>query len=108
VNAKPRRFLGSKEMASCMQVMRVLQSYLDGHTDEFTARRVATHLDACRRCGLEAATYREIKASLARRAPPPDQSALDRLRTFGTGLIHHPEGDESGPSSSGPASPPLR
>jgi len=86
MNAKPRRMRGTKEMASCMQVMRVLQSYLDGHTDEVTTRRVATHLEACRRCGLEAATYREVKASLARRAALPDQNAVDRLRAFGTAL----------------------
>lgn len=86
MTAKPRRLRGTKEMASCMQVMRVLQSYLDGHTDEVTTRRVATHLEACRRCGLEAATYREVKASLARRAAPPDPDAVQRLRTFGTAL----------------------
>jgi anti-sigma factor RsiW len=84
--AKVRRFRGTKEMASCMQVMRVLQSYLDGQTDEVTAQRVAAHLDACRRCGLEAATYREIKASLARRATPVDPDAVDRLRAFGARL----------------------
>ena len=86
MSAKARRLRGTKEMASCMQVMRVLQSYLDGHTDEVTTRRVANHLDACRRCGLEAATYREIKASLARRAAPLDPAALERLRAFGTAL----------------------
>ena len=86
MSAKARRVRGTKEMASCLQVMRVLQSYLDGHTDEVTARRVANHLEACRRCGLEAATYREIKASLARRAAPPDQAAVDRLQAFGTAL----------------------
>ena len=59
MKAKARRFRGTKEMASCMQVMRVLQSYLDGQTDEMTARRVANHLEACRRCGLDAATYRD-------------------------------------------------
>jgi anti-sigma factor RsiW len=99
MSAKARRLRGTKEMASCMQVMRVLQSYLDGHTDEVTARRVANHLDACRRCGLEAATYRELKASLARRAAPPDQAAVDRLRAFGTALASpsHEE-DDSGHS----------
>ena len=86
MNAKARRLRGTKEMASCMQVMRVLQSYLDGHTDEVTTRRVAKHLEACRRCGLEAATYGEIKASLARRATPLDQTAIERLRSFGTAL----------------------
>ncbi len=94
---KTRRLRGTKEMASCMQVMRVLQSYLDGHTDEVTARRVANHLDACRRCGLEAATYREIKASLSRRATAPDHDAVERLRAFGTALATGAsEGGDSG------------
>lgn len=88
MSGKPRRLRGTKEMASCMQVMRVLQSYLDGHTDEVTARRVSTHLDACRRCGLEASTYREIKAALARQATPLDESSLERLQAFGSSLLH--------------------
>lgn len=86
MTAKPRRMWGTKDMASCMQVMRVLQSYLDGRTDEVTARRVAQHLDACRRCGLEAATYREIKAALARHATPLDEASVERLKTFGASL----------------------
>ena len=91
---KPRRVLPNKEMASCMQVMRVLQSYLDGQADEVTARRVSKHLEACRRCGLEAATYREIKAALARRAAPLDGASLERLRTFGSSLARTgPEDD---------------
>jgi anti-sigma factor RsiW len=79
-----------------MQVMRVLQSYLDGHTDEVTARRVANHLEACRRCGLEAATYRQIKASLARKAGPLDESAVERLRAFGSALGEDTHEDDSG------------
>jgi anti-sigma factor RsiW len=82
-------------MASCMQVMRVLQSYLDGHTDEVTARRVASHLDACRRCGLEAATYRQIKAALLRAATPPDPVAVERVRTFAARLSQEPP-DQTG------------
>ena len=92
---KPRRLWGSKDMASCMRVMRVLQAYLDGHVDEVTARRVANHLDACRRCGLEAATYREIKAALTRTGPPLDPSAVERLRSFGTGLAQQPPEETS-------------
>jgi anti-sigma factor RsiW len=91
MNPKARRFRGSKEMASCMQVMRALQSFLDGQTDDITTRRVANHLDACRRCGLEAATYREIKAALARNAAPVDQRAVERLRAFGARLGHDGE-----------------
>lgn len=90
----PRRVLPSREMASCMRVMRVLQSYLDGQTDEVTAERVSKHLEACRRCGLEAATYREIKAALARRAAPLERASLERLRDFGSSLAHRgPDGE---------------
>jgi anti-sigma factor RsiW len=77
-------------MASCMQVMGVLQAYLDGQTDQMTARRVANHLDACRRCGLEAATYREIKAALSRAGAPLDASAVERIRSFAVHLSHEP------------------
>jgi anti-sigma factor RsiW len=90
MSAKPHRMWGTKEMASCMKVMRVLQSYLDGHTDEVTARRVASHLEACRRCGLEAATYRELKASLARRPSQVDADTVERLRAFGQALAAPP------------------
>ncbi|MGW0734812.1 zf-HC2 domain-containing protein [Streptomyces sp. NPDC002851] len=40
-----------------MRVTKVLQAYLDGETDELTARRVADHVEDCRRCGLEATVY---------------------------------------------------
>jgi len=101
VKPKARRFRGTKEMASCMQVMRALQSYLDGQTDEVTARRVANHLEACRRCGLEAATYREIKASLARTASPPELDAVERLRAFGASLAE--PGGDSQPGAAPPS-----
>ena len=52
--------------ASCREVSRALQAYLDGHVDEVTARRVARHLEACRRCGLEAEVYTGIKEALSR------------------------------------------
>lgn len=103
MKAKPRLLLGTKEVASCMQVMRVLQSYLDGQIDEVTARRVANHLEACRRCGLEASTYLEIKASLARKASEVDPLALDRLRAFGTALTEDLAGGEDPRRSPPPA-----
>jgi Putative zinc-finger len=104
MTAKPRLLRGTKEMASCMQVMRILQSYLDGHTDEMTARRIARHLDACRRCGLEASTYREIKAALARQAAPLDEASLQRLRDFGSSLTQQagPGRVEGGPNQDAP------
>jgi anti-sigma factor RsiW len=78
---------------NCLHVMRVMQSYLDGETDEVTARRVAAHLESCRRCGLDAAVYREIKNALARREAP-DPSSIDRLRAFGQSLLEAPGTDE--------------
>ncbi|KQX30699.1 hypothetical protein ASD97_12700 [Streptomyces sp. Root63] len=74
---------------NCMQVGRVLQSYLDGETDEVTARRVAAHLEDCRRCGLEASVYRELHDALARRAEPGG-GAVERLRAFGASLMSDP------------------
>lgn len=81
---------------NCMQVARVLQSYLDGETDEVTAGRVAAHLEDCRRCGLEASVYQEIHNALARRTEP-DSAAVDRLRAFGASLLSdRPTGDDGG------------
>ncbi|WP_313896038.1 zf-HC2 domain-containing protein [Streptomyces sp. YIM 98790] len=84
-----------RRVMQCAQVAQVLQAYLDGEIDEATARRVADHVEDCRRCGLEATVYREIKASLARRqAPPPD--AVARLEAFGESLLRD-GGGRSGP-----------
>ncbi|MFG2569815.1 anti-sigma factor family protein [Streptomyces sp. NPDC048567] len=74
---------------NCLQVARVLQSYLDGETDEKTARRVAVHLNDCRRCGLEASVYQEIHSALARRTSP-DRGAMERLHAFGVSLLSDP------------------
>lgn len=52
------------------------------------ARRVAAPLEDCRRCGLEAGTYQEIKSALTRRAEP-DADAVERLRGFTQGLLRH-------------------
>jgi anti-sigma factor RsiW len=87
-----RRMRGGQDVASCLQVGRALQSYLDGHVDHLTADRVSRHLELCRRCGMKAETYREIKASLARRQAPVDPDALARLRAFGEQLAERGEG----------------
>ncbi|GAC1602892.1 MAG: zf-HC2 domain-containing protein [Acidimicrobiales bacterium] len=100
---KPRRLRGTRQTASCMQVMRVLQSYLDGQIDEITARRVASHLEACRQCGLEASTYLEIKASLARKGSPADEQTLDRLRAFSAALVENPSDGQDPRQSLPPA-----
>jgi anti-sigma factor RsiW len=64
-----------------MRVARVLQAYLDGEIDEATARLVSAHLDACRRCGMKAETYRSIKESIGRTGSL-DQLTRRRLEDF--------------------------
>jgi anti-sigma factor RsiW len=71
-----------RDMLECRRIKPLLQSYLDGHISPEDAMRVSTHLDACRRCGLAAETFREIKAGLARLAEEPDQQAVQRLTEF--------------------------
>ena len=73
---------------NCMQVGRRLQRYLDGDVDDLTARRIRRHLEDCRRCGMKAATYTEIRASLARRGRDVPGDAVTRLRAFGERLVH--------------------
>lgn len=77
------RWLTRFRRVSCHEVAEVIQAFLDDEADELAARRVARHLKDCRRCGMEAATYLEIKRSLSRRRPVPDQASIERLRVFG-------------------------
>ena len=85
--------------ATCAEVAQALQSYLDGQVDEMTARRVSRHLEACRRCGLEAVTYEAIKDALARRRSDVDADALERLRSFGERLANEgPPGEAEAPA----------
>lgn len=76
---------------SCDQVGELLQHYLDDELDEPRSRRLAEHLEDCRRCGLEAETYERIKASLAQQRPEVAPDSLARLREFGSRLAR---GDE--------------
>jgi anti-sigma factor RsiW len=73
---------------NCVQVGRALQTYLDGEIDDLTARRITAHLADCRRCGMEADAYTELKRSLARRADRVDDAPIDRLREFSLRLAH--------------------
>lgn len=82
--------------AKCKEVARVLQRYLDGHVDDVTARRVARHLEHCRRCGLEAQTYEAIKDAVGRRSRHLDRDALDRLRAFGERLAEEGPSEDAG------------
>jgi anti-sigma factor RsiW len=71
---------------NCRAVGRRLQSYLDGEIDDVSRDQISAHLDACRACGLELSTYREVKGSLSRGPQPVADDALDRLRRFGDEL----------------------
>lgn len=82
------------EMTRCFRTSRVLQNYLDGETDDLTAARVAEHLEECRRCGLQAATYQAIKKALRSGNRDVEELALRRLRTFSHSLA---ESDGAGP-----------
>ncbi|WP_308340596.1 MULTISPECIES: zf-HC2 domain-containing protein [unclassified Streptomyces] len=99
MNKRPwwRRPTAERRM-NCLQVARVMQAYLDGETDEITARRAAAHLEDCRRCGLELSVYQEIRNALARRAEP-DRQAVQRLQTFGASLLSNPPVGEDGPEN---------
>ncbi|MDP8970379.1 MAG: zf-HC2 domain-containing protein [Actinomycetota bacterium] len=66
----------------CRQVAAVLQPFLDGELVGERGREVARHLEDCRRCGLEADTYREMKAALRRGVPEPSPESVERLRQF--------------------------
>jgi hypothetical protein len=79
------RWRGLPWPAACRQAAGLVQSCPDGELDEVTARRVAAHLEECSRCGLEAATYAQIKTALAGRGTVPADAA-GRLRRFGENL----------------------
>lgn len=85
-----------REELRCKEVGRLLQSYLDGELDELWARRVARHLEDCRRCGMAVHTYTEIKRSLRHSADPLPEDTLHRLRAFGEELAEGrvPPGEE--------------
>jgi anti-sigma factor (TIGR02949 family) len=72
---------------SCEEILEVLQSYLDGETDEETAKQVAVHLGECTECDRESQLYRRIKSSLISRRRPVDPEILNALHEFGDELI---------------------
>ncbi|MGH9166152.1 MAG: anti-sigma factor family protein [Acidimicrobiales bacterium] len=75
---------------------RVLQEFLDHEVDDLTGGRVARHLELCRRCGMEAAVYTDIKASLARRGAPVDPEVVRHLRHFSEQLATSRPGHRDG------------
>ncbi len=77
------------EQLDCHEVARNLQQHLDDELDQATARQVAAHLDDCRRCGLEAETYRQLKQRLSRFSGQVEPQAVERLRAFVDELTDH-------------------
>lgn len=92
-------FPKERRMVTCRRVGQLLQAYLDGEADDLTARRLAHHLDACRRCGLELETYTQIKASLRQHPDEIDHDALHRLQAFGQGLVDRGDDGERLPEA---------
>lgn len=81
------KFLTWWRMPSCKETLEGLQSYLDGEVDDETARRMASHLDHCTDCDVEADVYRNIKASLASNAESVDPEVLASLQAFSARLV---------------------
>ena len=71
---------------NCVRVAQVLQGYLDGEIDEKTRLKVANHLSLCRRCGLDAKSYTEIKAALADRSSISSDD-VERLIHFAHDIV---------------------
>lgn len=75
------------EHLSCLEVGRLLQRYLDGElATDAEVSSLGAHLEDCRRCGLEADTYRRIKQVLAARGVEVPAESVRRLREFGKSL----------------------
>ncbi len=72
------------EQLSCSEVGRSLQHFLDGElAHEVEIDCLAAHLEACKRCGLEADVYQRIKAAIEHRRPDVSEEAVQRLLEFG-------------------------
>jgi anti-sigma factor RsiW len=71
-----------RDRLECRRVRPLLQTFLDGELDAAQRRRVVQHLDACRRCGLEAATYATLIDRLRGVAQPAHPEAVARLEAF--------------------------
>jgi hypothetical protein len=91
-----RRHAFAERPLSCRQVGKIIQRFLDAELDEVTTDKMAEHLEDCRRCGMAADVYLEIKASIGRNAPVVPEEALTRLQEFSWDLVRG-EGDVSGP-----------
>jgi anti-sigma factor RsiW len=74
----------------CMQVRRILQSFLDGEVEPRRAEMVAAHLESCSRCHVEADVLARVIEELRRLRPDLDLAAYTRLVTAVEDLTDHP------------------
>ena len=68
--------------ARCIEIGRQIQTYLDDGLDPAAAAKVSSHLNACRRCGLNADDYRRLKVALADASAPIPSESLQRLQAL--------------------------
>lgn len=69
---------------SCRRVRKLVQSFLDDELTGPDRERLREHLDLCPVCGVEAETYRRIKAALQLEVPA---DAVGRLEAYAAGLV---------------------
>ena len=83
-----------RDMRTCHEVGKWLQSHLDGELDPSLTAQVEEHLETCVRCGLEIETYSRIKNALHDSSGSTplligDEVALQRLMRFADQLAGH-------------------
>lgn len=83
-----------RDRIECMRVKPLLQPFLDGALAAAERGLVARHLDACRRCGVAASTYRSLKERLAGLGEPAEPEAVARFEDLVDDLG---DSDEAGP-----------
>lgn len=71
-----------RDRVECRRLRPLLQPFVDGALDIAQQRQVVTHLEACRRCGLETATYTALINRLHGIDQSPDADAIARLEAF--------------------------
>lgn len=84
--ARPRH----RQAARCLEVAELLQAYVDHELAPPTTIGVRRHLRMCRRCGLEARTYRLIKDAVSKGTHHADADAVAELRRFAATLRSAP------------------
>ncbi|CAN5921808.1 zf-HC2 domain-containing protein [soil metagenome] len=71
-----------RDRIECRRLRPLLQPFVDGALDSAQQRQVVRHLDACRRCGLETATYAALINRLHGIDRSSDADAIARLQAF--------------------------